>query len=74
MTDRYNEGWRDACDAIRGELRGIAPETESVVVAAYQVRDIVSVVRSVAVDETRVDESEMESEHDARLRRYGLRP
>lgn len=73
MTDRYAEGWRDACDAIRQELRGIAPEKVSTVLAAYQVRDVISIVRSQAVEETRSYEPGVESEHDARLRRYGLR-
>ena len=70
MTDLYAQGWRDACDAIRQELRGIAPEKVSTVVAAYQVRDIISTVRAQAVDEERPPLTEWEQ----RLEHFGLKP
>lgn len=69
MTDRYAEGWRDACDAIRQELRGIAPEKLSIVIVADQVRNIISIVRAQAVDEVRPPLTEWQQ----RLEHYGLK-
>ena len=69
MNRDYNDGWRDACDAIRQELRGIAPESISTVIVADQVRDIISMVRAQAVDEVRPPLTEWEQ----RLEHYGLK-
>lgn len=69
MSDRYAHGWRDACDAIRQELRGIAPESISTVIVADQVRDIISLIRAQAVDEVRPPLTEWQQ----RLEHYGLK-
>jgi hypothetical protein len=70
MTDRYAEGWRDACQAINQELDGIAPRRIPTILAAVQVRDIIERLASIAVEETRPELTPWQQ----RLTSFGIRP
>lgn len=74
-VDRYNQGWRDACDAMLIEVDAVAPPTLSVMLSAYQVRDLVKEVRIWGeVPDLPDQDPVVLSAWQRRLVQFGLRP